>query len=530
MTSATYHLGVDLGTTYMAAAILRQDRAEIVTLGDRAPVVPSVLFFKEDGEVLRGEPASRRGLSDPTRVVREFKRRVGDATPMVVGTTPYSADVLLAELLRFTSEAVVDRQGAEPTSMAITHPANWGPYKIDVLRQAGQIADIGPFTTLSEPVAAAIHYATTERLGPGETVAVYDLGGGTFDAAVLRRTPGLGPGGPAVDFDVLGDVEGIDRLGGIDFDEAVFHHTLRWCEGAMAELNPQDPAVVQALARLRLECVEAKEALSTDTDVSIPVVLPNLQTEVRLTRSEFEAMVRPLIGQTVDALRRAIRNSGVGTDELSAVLLVGGSSRVPLIAEMLGAELGRPIAVDQHPKHTVALGAAIAAGRAAGVRVHEPDPAAVWPGGSMGPGVLDSDPRADDHATTILMPVTTAPVPPTAEAAVADGRSVGDTDRADPSDPDPGDRTPQPELGSPLAGRSPRAVAAGGRRTGQAFALLVVVLLLVGAGVALAVAGADDDPPQVVTGDSPTTDGTDTSVGREVSPAGQRGSSGYSGN
>ncbi|MEL6984320.1 MAG: Hsp70 family protein, partial [Actinomycetota bacterium] len=152
MTSGSYHLGIDLGTTYVAAGILRQGRPEIVTLGDRAPVVPSVLFFKEDGEVLHGESATRRGLSDPTRVVREFKRRVGDTTPLVVGQTPYSADVLLAKLLRFAHQSVVERQGGRPGSIAVTHPANWGSYKIDVLQQAVRMADIGPITTLTEPV------------------------------------------------------------------------------------------------------------------------------------------------------------------------------------------------------------------------------------------------------------------------------------------------------------------------------------------------------------------------------------------
>ncbi len=423
--SAAYHLGIDLGTTYVAAGILRHGRPEIVTLGDRAPVVPSVLFFKDDGEVLHGESATRRGLSDPTRVVREFKRRVGDSTPMVVGQTPYSADVLLAKLLRFATGAVVERQGGPPTSIAVTHPANWGDYKIDVLQQAVRMAEVGPVTTLTEPVAAAIHYAATERLDPGQTVAVYDLGGGTFDAAVLRRTGTAGAGaGPG--FEVLGDVEGIERLGGIDFDEAVFHHAIRWCESAVSELDPEDGVVVQALARLRQECVEAKEALSTDTDVSIPVVLPNLQTEVRLTRSEFEAMIRPLLQQTVDALRRAIRSSGVAVDELAAILLVGGSSRVPLIAEMVGADLGRPIAVDQHPKHTVALGAAIAAGRAAG------DDVPVAPGASpsaSSAAVANTAPSSTPGAAPTRTPTSGAdpvasPLAPAAGAAPVAGAAA----------------------------------------------------------------------------------------------------------
>ncbi len=355
-----YHLGIDLGTTYVAAGILEQGRPEIITLGDRSAVLPSVLYFREDGDVLTGEAAIRRGLGDPTRMVREFKRRVGDTTPVVVGQTPYSVDVLMSKLLRHVYDAVVARQGRPPASLAITHPANWGPYKIDVLTQAVRLAELGvdsdAISTLTEPVAAAIHFAAAERLDPGQTVAVYDLGGGTFDAAVLSKT--------ADGFTVLGEVEGVERLGGIDFDEAVFQHVVRFTEEALAELDVDDPASIQALTRLRQECVDAKEVLSADVDVTIPVVLPNFQREVRLTRTEFEAMIRPLLQQTVEALQRAIRSAGVEAQDLAAVLLVGGSSRIPLIAEMVGAELGRPIAVDRHPKHTVALGAAISAGRA----------------------------------------------------------------------------------------------------------------------------------------------------------------------
>lgn len=408
---SAYHLGVDLGTTYVAAGILEQGRPEIITLGDRNPVLPSVLYFKEDGEVLTGESATRRGLNDPTRVVREFKRRVGDTTPVIVGQTPYSVDALMAKLVRVVHDAVVERQGGAPQSMAVTHPANWGPYKIDVLEQAVRLAGIGEVTTITEPVAAAIHYAAAERMQPGETVAVYDLGGGTFDAAVLRKTDD--------DFTVLGEVEGIERLGGIDFDEAVFQHVVRFCESSLSELDIDDSASIQALARLRQECVEAKEVLSTDTEVTIPVVLPNLQTEVRLTRAEFEAMIRPLLRQTVEALRRAIASAEVDPQQLSAVLLVGGCSRIPLIAEMVGAELGRPIAVDRHPKHTVALGAAIAAGRSA----EAPEPKVDdW---FRTEPTTTTDPEANRASTG---------EPPLAAAGLAVGAAVGSND-SDDGDP-----------------------------------------------------------------------------------------------
>jgi molecular chaperone DnaK len=165
---------------------------------------------------------------------------------------------------------------------------------------------------------------------------------------------------------MLGEAEGIERLGGVDFDEAVFQYVVRYLGSAISELDPDDPATIQGIARLRQECVNAKEALSSDSDVSIPVFLPNVQTEVRLVRSEFEAMIRPAIGQTIEALRRALRGAGVAPDDLAAVLLVGGSSKIPLVAQLVAAEVGRPIAVDIHPKHTVAMGAAIAAAFADG--------------------------------------------------------------------------------------------------------------------------------------------------------------------
>ena len=350
----TYALGVDLGTTYTAAAIQRGDRLEIVDLGTRSAAIPSVVYLRDDGEVLTGEAASRRGTTDPGRISREFKRRMGDTTAILLGGVPYSVDALMASLLRSVVAIATERQGEAPSAIAVAHPANWGQYKIDLLEQAVRRADLDDVRFVTEPQAAAIHYATLERLEPGATIAVYDLGGGTFDAAVLRNE--------AAGFQLIGDPEGIERLGGIDFDEAVFRHVVGALGGAIDELDPDDPVALSAVTRLREECVAAKEALSGDTEVSIPVILPNLQTEVRLTRAEFEAMIRPALGDTLVVLNRTLRSAGVTADELHSVLLVGGSSRIPLISQLVGAELGRPVALDVHPKHSVALGAAALAG------------------------------------------------------------------------------------------------------------------------------------------------------------------------
>jgi molecular chaperone DnaK len=396
---STYYLGVDLGTTYTAAAVWREGRVEITNLGNRAAAVPSVVLLRQDGSLLVGEAAERRAAVEPGRVAREFKRRFGDPTPVVIGGTPYSVDALTARLLRWVVDKVTESEGGPPAGIAVSYPANWGAYKTDLLGQAIARADLDRVATVTEPEAAAIHYASQERVDPGATVAVYDLGGGTFDTAVLRKT--------ATGWDILGQPQGIERLGGVDIDEAVFQHVRASLDGAVERLDPDEATALAAVARLRAECVEAKEALSSDTDVSIPVFLPDCQTEIRLTRRELEAMIRPALDASVVALDRALRSANVETRDVDAVLLVGGSSRVPLVAQLVSSELGRPVAIDAHPKYSVALGAAIvaaeqdvddAAGRSEVAPIPEPPSlaAAIPPARAVqgpfvgGPGILPS--------------------------------------------------------------------------------------------------------------------------------------------
>jgi molecular chaperone DnaK len=255
--------------------------------------------------------------------------------------------------LRWVVDKVSESEGGPPAGIAVSYPANWGAYKTDLLGQAIARADLDRVATVTEPEAAAIHYASQERLHPGVTVAVYDLGGGTFDTAVLRKTD--------TGWDILGQPQGIERLGGVDIDEAVFQHVRAALDGAVERLDPEEATALAAVARLRSECVEAKEALSSDTDVSIPVFLPDCQTEVRLNRRELETMIRPALDASIVALDRALRSAQVETRDVDAVLLVGGSSRVPLVAQLVSSELGRPVAIDAHPKYSVALGAAIVA-------------------------------------------------------------------------------------------------------------------------------------------------------------------------
>jgi molecular chaperone DnaK len=507
-----YDLGIDLGTTYTAAAIRRNGRVEIATLGNRAAAVPSVVFLKEDETILTGEAANRRALAEPDRVAREFKRRVGDPTPLMLGGTPYSAQSLMAKLLHWVMGAVAEREGGSAEHVAVSHPANWGPYKKGLLEEALRLADLHDVTTLTEPEAAATYYASTERLEPGAIIAVYDLGGGTFDAAILKKTE--------TGFEILGTPEGIEHMGGIDFDQAVFAHVNRSLDGALDELDPSDPAAIKAVARLRADCIEAKEALSSDTDASIPVMLPHLQTEIRLTRSQFESMIRPALSETMDALRRALRSAHVEPDDVTAVLLVGGSSRIPMVAQMVSAELGRPVAVDAHPKHSIALGAAIAAAPAVGVAA-DAVPAPIIATLPNEPVAAQLGPQAPLPVAAPPPPIAPAAEPALASASVAMASPVEAAAAAAaptaPLEPVTAPTAPTTDggLGFPMGSGPPPPPPIGPRRPrwsgGGRLVALVVILALVGGGALTAVV--------LTSGTGKTTAGSSTSPSPSISPS-----------
>jgi len=365
-----YALGIDIGTSFTAAAVVQIDaeseaRAETLPLGTRGPTVPSVIFLGGDGRVLVGEAAERRAASHPLRLVREFKRRIGDAIPLVVEELSVSPEDIFATVARWVVDRAEEREGTHPAIVCISHPANWGSYRTELVREALAGVGLADVVLVSEPEAAALHYAARERVDAGSSIAVYDLGGGTFDIAVLRKV--------AADvFEVVGTPAGIDRLGGADFDEAVFRHVSAGLGEAYTALDTTDPAVLVALGRMRRECIEAKENLSFDSQTSIPVLLPGLSSQVRLVRDEFEELIERPVRHTVAFLRRTLVDAHIEPSSLSSIVLIGGSSRIPLITELLSAEFDLPIAIDADPKAAISLGAAAAAASAFASRTAAP--------------------------------------------------------------------------------------------------------------------------------------------------------------
>ena len=494
-----YHLGVDVGTTYTAAAIGRDGRVEAATLGTRSVAVPSVVCMSGD-RLLVGEPAARRAVTDPRSVAREFKRRVGDPTPLLLGGAPVAAELLMARVVDWVVEQVSSTEGQPPESLALTHPANWGEYKLDLLRQALRHVGRPPDHLVPEPVAAATAYAAGRALAPGTIVAVYDLGGGTFDAALVRAGSAADGSGRA-QAEIVGRPDGIERLGGIDFDHALFRHVLDAIGLDPDRLDPEDPTIASGLAQLREECVEAKEGLSHETDVSIPVMLPQRHTEVRVLRRELEAMIRPALDETLVAMRRAVASADLRLDDIAAVLLVGGSSRIPLVGELVAAELGRPVAVDARPKDTIPMGAALVAMAAAGTAATPAPTPVARVAGAVAAGAAG----AAAGAAAFGSPSGAAPPTSAERGAWHAPTSGGPPTPVGPPTP-AGPATPPPRY-PPPAGSADRAPARGRR------GLLAGVAVLAVAGVAVAAfalgnRGGDDEAGDDTVTSVPSTPGT----------------------
>jgi actin-like ATPase involved in cell morphogenesis len=348
----SYQLGIDFGTTFTAAAVRRAEgpgETEVVPLGGRDGV-PSVLHLARDERVTVGEAAAGLAGIDPTRVVRGLKRRVGDPEPVMLGGHPWSAEELSARLLRWVVDRVAEREGEAPARIALAHPATWSANTLERLAAALAGHDLG-VTFVAEPRAAA--HAVAAGTAPGDALAVFDVGGGRSDAAVLRRCVS-GDG-----FAVLGVPEAIADLGGLDIDELVWQH-----------VRTSLPDDVQPVARVRRACILAKETLSSEPEVVVRIRRGEFRGAVRMERATFEGLIAPHVDRTIDALRRTIASAGLEPGDLAALLLVGGSARIPLVVRAVTEQLGCVPTVHTDPD-LVARGAVLAL---ATVGVDEPAP------------------------------------------------------------------------------------------------------------------------------------------------------------
>ncbi|MER5644174.1 Hsp70 family protein [Streptosporangium sp. NPDC002524] len=351
---AQWCLGVDLGTSFSAGVMAAEGRFDVLEVeGERR--IPSAVMLDERGTLVAGRIAQRGIAISPERVERNPKRYVGRGRMLLGGVPVDVADALAALLELFVSEGRRRFDGADPDCIALTHPVAWGADRKAVLLAAARKVVSGVrIALIDEPVASARYFASAGRAtGGGSRLAVYDLGGGTFDAAVLTVDGG--------DFAVVGEPGGSDEIGGEGFDEQVFAFLGAQIERLDADwwlqvtTNPERRYVSYAADLLKM-AREAKETLSKFDTSSHYVV--GINEDVHITRADLEGLIGEEIVRTVDILDETIRGAGVGSDELAAVFMTGGPSRMPLVQKAVRERFGERVRTYDDPKIVVAYGAA----------------------------------------------------------------------------------------------------------------------------------------------------------------------------
>lgn len=365
-------VGIDLGTTNSLIAIVHPDTKQPVVLKeyDATSLVPSIVHFGQNGGISVGDEAKSFLITEPENTIFSVKRLMGKSYADVSGLsrmlgyniiddgTDNMVKVEVAgkfyspiELSSFILKALKDRAEhilkTPVTKAVITVPAYFNDAQRQATRDAGKLAGLDVLRIVNEPTAASLAYGI--GIGAEEkTVAVYDLGGGTFDVSILRITNGV--------FEVLA-TNGDTYLGGDDMDAAIVKH---WMNAAgIGEEAVQNKALAQTL---RLEAEMAKKYLSTAEAYTANI---NNQA-VTLSRKQFEALIQPLVQRTIDACRNALKDAALTTADIEEVVMVGGATRVPAVKEAVGAFFGRAVHDDVNPDEVVALGAAIQADILAG--------------------------------------------------------------------------------------------------------------------------------------------------------------------
>jgi len=347
-------IGIDLGTTNSCMAIMEGGRPTVIPNAEGGRTTPSVVAFTKDGERLVGSAAKRQAITNPERTIQSIKRKMGTSEKVIIGDKTYSPQEISAMILQKLKVDAEQYLGEKITKAVITVPAYFNDAQRQATKDAGKIAGLEVLRIINEPTASALAYGIDRE--EEATVLVYDLGGGTFDVSILQLGDGV--------FEVKATA-GINHLGGDDFDKRIVDYLVdefRKKEG----IDLRKDRV--AMQRLRDAAENAKIELSSvqKTNINLPYITTTESgpkfLDIDLTRAKFESLIADLVDSTIGPVKQALADAKLSPEDIDHVLLVGGSTRVPLVQETVRKILKKEPDKGINPDECVALGAAIQAG------------------------------------------------------------------------------------------------------------------------------------------------------------------------
>ena len=350
-------IGIDLGTTNSCVAVLEAGAPKVIPNPEGGRTTPSVVSFKK-GEKIVGDSAKRQAITNPD-TVSSIKRLMGTSKKVELAGKKYTPEEVSAMILSYMKDYAEDYLGEKVTEAVITVPAYFNDAQRQATKNAGKIAGLDVKRIINEPTAAALAYGLEKE--EGQTILVYDLGGGTFDVSILELGDGV--------FEVK-STNGNNKLGGDDFDKKIIDYIVKEFKKEN-DIDLEDDKM--AMQRLKEVAEKAKKDLSgmKETQISAPFIAKDedgepVHLDMTLTRAKFEDLIRDLVESTIDPVKKALKDAKMTKKDIDKVILVGGSTRIPMVYDLIKEELGQEPSREVNPDEVVACGAAIQGGVIAG--------------------------------------------------------------------------------------------------------------------------------------------------------------------
>ena len=342
-------IGIDLGTTNSCVAVYEGGEAKVIVNAEGERTTPSVVAFK-NGEINVGGTAKRQAVVNPD-TISSIKRKMGTAEKVKANGREYTPEEISAMILGDLKKTAEAYLGEEVTKAVITVPAYFNDSQRQATKNAGKIAGLEVERIINEPTAAALAYGL-DKQDESQTILVYDLGGGTFDVSILELGDGV--------FEVK-STSGNNKLGGDDFDKRIIDYVV---EDIKKEHDIDLKDDKMAMQRIKDEAEKAKKTLSSATKatISLPFIAQGVSYETELTRAKFEELIDDLVESTLEPVRKALKDANLKASDIDKVLLVGGSTRIPKVQDLVKKELGKEPSKGVNPDEVVAMGAAIQGG------------------------------------------------------------------------------------------------------------------------------------------------------------------------